>query len=70
MSFWVHSIVSSLQLAYNMTDFRGADKNKLYIILDVAKNADDATLKKAYRKLAMVTISLSHLTPVQNTNYD
>ena len=38
----------------------GPDKQKLYDILGVAKDSDDAVIKKAYRKLAMVrTIILS-----------
>ena len=33
-----------------------ADKQKLYAILEVTKEADATEIKKAYRKLAMVRI--------------
>ena len=33
-----------------------ADKRDYYEVLGVDKSADDATLKKAYRKLAMILI--------------
>jgi len=31
-----------------------AEKNRLYQVLEVAPDASDAEIKKAYRKLAMV----------------
>ena len=43
------------------------DKEKLYTILDVPKDADSAVIKKAYRKLAMVLLQpIVYPAPINN----